>query len=94
VTLEQSRQAAEIVMQRIAGRLPPAIRAMADLHAAVLPLRDQIVGSSKRLLLLLKMKRAGGSLALGSFIEVQIYFPLATTPSSLQVLPDSTLNSK
>ncbi len=53
VSLQQARQSAALVMNRIAGRLPPAVRAMADLHVVLLPLRDQIVGDSRRLLFLL-----------------------------------------
>src|SRR5579884_1149580 len=53
VTMEQARQAAEVVMKRIANRVPPEVRAMADLHAALLPVREQMVGDSRRLLVLL-----------------------------------------
>src|SRR5579884_3132601 len=53
VSLQQARQAAGIVMDRIVRGLPPAIRAFADLHVALLPLRDQMVGDSRRLLALL-----------------------------------------
>src|SRR5579884_2955550 len=53
VTLAQAQQAADAIMNRIPSRLPPEVRTMADLHVALLPLREQMVGDSRRLLVLL-----------------------------------------
>ena len=52
-TLDQARGSAAAVMNRIVSRFPPALRTLADVHVALLPLREEIVGDSRRLLFLL-----------------------------------------
>lgn len=53
VTLPQAEQMGKAVVRRSLAPLPAHMRAQADLSAAILPLRDEMVGDSRRLLFLL-----------------------------------------
>jgi predicted permease len=68
LTIQQAQAAERVVVNRIASRLAPEIRAQVDLGVAVLPLKDQIVGDSRRLLFLLL--GAVGALLLISCVNV------------------------
>lgn len=53
VSVAQATQAALPAVRRIVEALPPAIRSRAELGAAILPVQDELVGDSRRLLFLL-----------------------------------------
>ncbi len=67
-TLAQAEQAEQSVVNRIVSRMRPEIRAQLDLGVAVLPLKDEIVADSRRLLILLMS--AVGALLLISCINI------------------------
>ncbi len=67
-TLAQAEQVEQSVVNRIASRMRPEIRAQMDLGVAVLPLKNQIVADSRRLLILLMS--AVGALLLISCVNI------------------------
>ena len=68
LTIQQAHAAESLVVNRIASRLSPEIRAQVDLGVAILPLKNEIVGDSQRLLSLLL--GAVGALLLISCVNV------------------------